>query len=68
MVAASLCCLIPVTIYSALEDGIDWGGALTAGPKVEPTVLGGTVVSITTLPASSRRNSFNSIAMSLIVW
>jgi hypothetical protein len=48
-----------------LSDETD--AVLLAETRVEEAVLGGTVLSMTVLPASSRRNSLNSIATSLIV-
>src|SRR6266851_4240083 len=72
----SLCRLIPDTIYSALDGGdaperlgLDAVKLASAAElSVEPMVLGGTVVSDSTAPSSSRLSSLNSIATSLIDW
>src|SRR5437016_13175818 len=70
-ITANLCCLIPETMYSALDGGLEdvasdeTGAALPAEPRVERMLLGGTVVSTPALPTSSRRNSHSFIATSL---
>src|SRR5215471_13236327 len=57
IVAVSLCCLIPETMYSALDEATgrvapdETGTALPDEPRVEPIALGGTVVSLPALPA-----------------
>src|SRR5437879_2082940 len=72
----SLCFFIPETTYSALDGGCVVGVPPSGGQVCAPDAIppeggtpnfcgGGTVVSIPA-PSSSRRNSFNSIATSLI--
>src|ERR1043166_8682675 len=77
--AATRCCLIPLTMYSALEgcvEGADGERLVDAAAArepsepiastVEPVDGGGIVVSIARPACNSRRTSFNSIATSLI--
>src|SRR6266849_2682405 len=74
--AASLCCLIPETMYSMLDVddavgkvGLDAGNVAPAAElTVEPVLPGGTVVSNSAAPSRSRLSSLNSIATSLIDW